>query len=227
MTSHSALLDENEIEPKEMERLIVLNKHEEEARSKGFKVIAGIDEAGRGPLAGPVVAAACIIPKGVYLPKINDSKQLTAAVRERLFNIITKNKKIIFGIGIVDSTEIDRINILQATIQAMLMAIEQLDVEPDCLLVDGMALPSSSIPSVKIVQGDALSQSIAAASVLAKVTRDRLMNEFHEKWPHYGFDKNKGYGTSKHLEALDIHGACEIHRFSFEPIKSKNQAIIS
>ena len=138
--------------------------------------------------------------------------------REELFHAIESDKRIIFGIGIVDPEEIDRINIYQASIMAMLKAVEALSTVPDMLLVDGMLLPHPAIPSQKIVKGDSLSQSIAAASVIAKVKRDQIMDEFHLKWPHYGFNHHKGYGTEKHLQALKEFGPCEIHRRSFEPV---------
>jgi ribonuclease HII len=207
------------IETDEMQRITQLNLYEEQARASGFQAIAGVDEAGRGPLAGPVVAAACLIPSGIYIPQVNDSKKLTPKLRKRLFDQITSDSRICYGIGFIDSAEIDRINIYQATIQAMLLAISKLTESPDYLLVDGLKLPHPSIPSLKIVKGDTLSQSIAAASILAKVTRDQMMLEYHAQWPHYGFDQHKGYCTSKHLEALKKHGPCEIHRRSFEPCK--------
>lgn len=207
------------IDSEEMQRLLALVTFEEAARQKGYTLIAGLDEAGRGPLAGPVVAAACIIPKDIFIPKINDSKQIPPKVRQQLFEILTKDERIIYGIGIIDSKEIDKINIYQATIQAMLLAISQLSVVPDCLLVDGLKLPHPTIPCEKIIKGDSLSQSIAAASILAKVTRDSLMVEYHERWPHYGFNQHKGYSTAQHFEALEKYGPCEIHRRSFEPVK--------
>lgn len=203
----------------EQARLKALLKYEMAARREGFKVIAGIDEAGRGPLAGPVVAAACIIPKGISLPGVNDSKQLSVVARERLFATITSHPDIIYGVGLVDAGEIDRINIYQATIKAMIAAVEQLSLVPDYLLVDGMQLPYG-IPSLKIVKGDALSQSIAAASIIAKVKRDDLMQEYHARWPQYAFDRHKGYGTELHMEAIALHGPCPIHRLSFAPFSS-------
>ena len=216
----SFISSENDIDPIEIERLLIMNKYEEDARAKGFKYIAGIDEAGRGPLAGPVLAAACIIPQGVYLPKVNDSKLITPKVRQELFEYITQDKRIFYGIGLVEVDVIDCINIYQATIKAMLMAIAELKKQPDYLLVDGLNLSHSHIPSLKIIKGDQLSQSIAAASILAKVTRDRLMVEYHKKWSAYGFDQHKGYATEQHLHALKQHGPCELHRKTFEPIKT-------
>lgn len=209
------------IEEPEWQRLLILNRYEEGSRAKGHKIIAGIDEAGRGPLAGPVVAAVCVIPSHVYIPKVDDSKKLAPKLRRQLFYQITSDSRIAYSLGIISSTDIDRINIYQATIQAMLMAISQLNPQPDCLLVDGMRLSHPHIPCERIVKGDALSQSIAAASIIAKETRDDIMRQYHERWPHYGFDRHKGYATAQHLEALERHGPCEIHRFSFEPIKTE------
>lgn len=199
----------------ELKRLKKLMSFERKACKEGFKLIGGVDEAGRGPLAGPVVAAVCILPKNALIPQIDDSKKLTADIRSRLFNRLTSDSKIRYGIGIIEPEIIDQINIYQATIKAMLMAIEQLEEQPDCLLVDGLQLPHLSIPVTKIIKGDQLSQSIAAASIIAKVTRDRLMHEYHEIWPHYGFNRHKGYGTEFHRNALKEHGPCPIHRRSF------------
>lgn len=204
----------------EITRLKKLLKYERKAQKEGFKVIAGVDEAGRGPLAGPVVAAACILPKNFMLPGINDSKQLTPEKRDTLYQALTTHPDVIYGVGVIDHARIDTINILKATIEAMLHAIAQLSRVPDILLVDGMALPQSQIPSWKLISGDALSLSIGAASIIAKVTRDRLMEEYHKEWPHYGFAQHKGYGTSNHLSAIEQHGPCPIHRRSFEPIKT-------
>lgn len=201
-------------------RLQQMLRFEEEAYLEGYRSIAGIDEAGRGPLAGPVVAAACILPRGLLINGVNDSKQLTPAIREQLFERLTTDPSIVYGIGIIDSDQIDSLNIYQATIHAMWQAVNQLDPPPDCLLVDGMALSHKSLPCRKIIKGDQLSLSVAAASIIAKVTRDRLMREFHEKWPQYGFNRHKGYGVPNHLDALKQYGPCPIHRYSFEPVKS-------
>jgi ribonuclease HII len=208
------------MEIEELNRLKNLTMFEKDARKKGFKLVAGIDEVGRGPLAGPVVADACILPKGLFIEGVDDSKKLTPEKRESIFQELTNNKKIIFGIGIISPEEIDQINILQATIAAMLLAVANLALSPDYLLVDGLALPHPTIPCLKIIKGDTLSQSIAAASIIAKVTRDRMMIDYHEQWPEYGFDSHKGYGTQKHVDAIYQHGPCSIHRNSFEPIKS-------
>lgn len=209
----------------ESRRLQELVIHENAARRQGYQNIAGIDEAGRGPLAGPVVAAACIIPCDVFFPGVNDSKQLTPEERSDLFEIISKDERVHYGIGIVSHLEIDRINIYQASIVAMLEAVKKLSFMPDFLLVDGMPLPHPNIPCQKIIGGDALSQSIAAASILAKVTRDRIMVEYHQQWPQYGFDQHKGYFTPQHIEALAKHGPCPIHRMSYEPLKSGNAKV--
>jgi ribonuclease HII len=209
----------------EQERLFELTRYEQEVRSQGFQTIAGIDEAGRGPLAGPVVAAACIIPDGLYFRYINDSKQLPAELREVLFADIVSHADVRYGVGVVCQKEIDRVNIYQATIIAMQKAVAALSVIPDYLLVDGLKLPHETIPCMKIIQGDALSQSIAAASIIAKVTRDRLMVEYDDEWPQYGFKKHKGYSTPQHLEALKAHGPCPLHRNSFEPVKALKEAV--
>jgi ribonuclease HII len=207
-------LSQKLIHPDERKRLQRLTLFEEEARCEGFCHIAGVDEAGRGPLAGPVVAASCIIPQNLYFPGIDDSKKLTPKKRAELFKDLTFHPDVIYGVATVSHEEIDRINILQATIVAMLQAVAQLSITPDLLLVDGMKLPSP-IPSKKIVKGDSLSQSIAAASIIAKETRDRLMEEYDRLWPEYGFKDHKGYGTERHREAIKKYGPCKIHRMSF------------
>lgn len=216
----SQLTTNLDLDEVEQQRLKKLCHYEDEARLQGFQFIAGVDEAGRGPLAGPVVAAACILPAGLYIPKIDDSKQLIPKVRQQLFQRLTTDSSIIYGIGVVDVQKIDQINIYQATIQAMLMAIEKLQVQPDCLLVDGLQLPHPFLPCQKIIKGDALSQSIAAASIIAKETRDAIMREYHKEWPLYGFEQHKGYGTPQHLAAIEKYGICEIHRRSFSPCRS-------
>lgn len=213
------------ISSEERARLKAFVSYERIARSQGYKRIAGIDEAGRGPLAGPVVAAACIIPEGVFFPGINDSKKLTHRQREQLFAALTGHPKVVYALGVIDAADIDRVNIYQATMLAMLQAVEQLNEVPDYLLVDGMQLVHPSISSQKIIGGDAKSQSIAAASVLAKVTRDRMAQEWEAKWPQYGFAKHKGYGTPQHLSAIAEHGPCPTHRLTFAPFASKSKAI--
>ena len=196
---------------------------EEEARKKGYHKIAGVDEVGRGPLAGPVVAAACLLPPAISLEGLDDSKKLTPADREALFEQLTTHPEVIYGIGMVDSQQIDTINILQATLQAMLLSVQELSQKPDYLLIDGIHAPKTNIPSKTLVKGDSRSYSIAAASVIAKVTRDRLMLEYHALYPQYGFDSHKGYGTHKHLLALEAEGPCPIHRLSFAPLKPSDQ----
>lgn len=201
-------------------RLKLLKKFEEDALQKGYFRIAGVDEAGRGPLAGPVVAAACLIPVDLYISDINDSKKLSVKDRKSLFDLLTTHPDVEYGVGIVSCEEIDQINILQASIRAMIQAVNQLTSPPDYLLVDGLQLPHQSIPSQKIIRGDALSFAIAAASIIAKETRDEIMKTYHEQWPSYGFDSHKGYGTRAHMEAIMRNGPCPIHRKTFEPIKS-------
>ncbi|MFA5235909.1 MAG: ribonuclease HII [Bacilli bacterium] len=185
-----------------------------------FDLIAGIDEAGCGPWAGPVVAAAVILPKGYQNEEINDSKQLTAACRERLFAQIQKDALAI-GVGVVEAIEIDRTNILMATKAAMTIAIGQLQVKPDFLLIDAVKLVEVTIPQEAVIHGDALALPIAAASIVAKVHRDHLMVALHERHPEYRFDLHKGYGTALHQERLARFGPLAgIHRFSYKPIKN-------
>ncbi len=199
---------------KEVVEVIDWHKYENEARAKGFTMICGVDEAGRGPLAGPVCAAAVILPEGLMIDGLNDSKKLTEKKRDALYDII-KEKAIAYSIAMADEKEIDEINILQATFLAMRRAVEGLDVAPDFVLVDGNRDPKLGIPTCTVVKGDALSSSIAAASVLAKVTRDRFMSEISEKYPEYQFPKHKGYGTKLHYEMLEKYGISPIHRRSF------------
>jgi ribonuclease HII len=188
--------------------------------------VAGVDEAGRGPLAGPVIAAAAILPPRWgesdlphELEGLNDSKQLTGTQRERFFAFLISCGEVEFSIAQIDAAQIDEINILQATHRAMNDALAKLKLPPQHALVDGRTVKTMRVPQTAIVKGDARSYSIAAASVLAKVMRDRLMLEFHTQFPEYGFAKHKGYGTAKHLAAIAEHGACPIHRKSFAPIK--------
>lgn len=179
-----------------------------------YSYICGIDEAGRGPLAGPVVAGAVILPKDCRILYINDSKKLSEKRRNELFDII-KEEAVTYGIGIIDAARIDEINILQATYEAMRSAINNLNPSPDILLNDAVTIPKVDIKQVPIIKGDAKSISIAAASVLAKVTRDRIMEEYDKKYPEYGFAKHKGYGTKQHIQALEQFGASHIHRRTF------------
>lgn len=205
---------------KEQRRLNKLVLYEQEARSQGFLTIAGIDEAGRGPLAGPVHAAACIIPEGVFFRGIDDSKKLTAEERSSLYESITTHPDVSFSVDFIPNEEIDRLNIFQATMLAMLKTLAGLQKTPDYLLVDGLQLPHATIPCKKIIKGDSLSQSIAAASIIAKVTRDRVMVEYDKQWPQYGFGQHKGYATVQHIEAIKAHGPCPIHRMTYEPLSS-------
>ena len=182
--------------------------------AEGYKAICGVDEAGRGPLAGPVCAAAVILPKGLELPGLNDSKKLTDKKRRELFPII-KEQAIAYGIGFASHEEIDQINILQATYLAMERAIAQLEAKADFALIDGNRAKDFGLPVRTVIKGDSLSASIAAASILAKVSRDDMMLELAEQYPEYGFDIHKGYGTKAHYEALRLHGHSPIHRMSF------------
>ena len=187
---------------------------EQECFDRGFQVICGVDEAGRGPLAGPVCAAAVILPANLEIPGLNDSKKLTDKRRRELFPII-KEQAIAYGIGLASHEEIDEINILQATYLAMERAIAQLSVKPDMALIDGNRAKDFGIPVRTVVKGDSLSASIAAASILAKVTRDDLMLEAAKAYPQYQFDVHKGYGTKAHYAALTEHGPSPIHRMTF------------
>ena len=182
--------------------------------SQGFELICGVDEAGRGPLAGPVCAAAVILPRNAEIPGLNDSKKLSDKKRRELFPLI-KDLALAYSIVMVDEKTIDEINILQATFRAMEQAVEQLEKTPDYILVDGNKLPQLTIPAKAVVHGDSLSASIAAASVLAKVTRDDFMLEQAKTYPEYGFDIHKGYGTKAHTAAILEHGPCPIHRTTF------------
>lgn len=210
----------NDISAQEYRRLNQMMVWEKKAQALGFQTVAGVDEAGRGPLAGPVVAAACVLPPGMFIQGINDSKQLSPRERHQIFHSLLSLPEMDYGIGIIDGPIIDQINILQASFQAMIAAIQRLSQKPDFLLVDGRMLPVIQIPGEAIVSGDSLSQSIAAASIIAKETRDQIMRIFHERWPQYGFDSHKGYATGEHLQAIQKYGPCPIHRMSFEPFKS-------
>lgn len=201
-------------------------KFERELLAAGVSRVAGVDEAGRGPLAGPVVAAAVVFPvewiSGKLPPPLrglNDSKQLTEAEREDYFEFLIRQPNLSFGIAAVDHETIDRIDILRATYRAMQEAVAQLRPAPDHLLIDGNHVPVFREPQTSLVKGDSRSYSIAAASVLAKVTRDRLMLDYDRQFPTYGFAEHKGYGTARHLAAIATHGPCAIHRRSFAPIR--------
>ncbi len=198
---------------KELLRLEEMKKYEKEYASLGY--LCGIDEVGRGPLAGPVYAAAVILPPDSNILYINDSKKLSEKKREELYDIIM-DEAIAVGIGCNSPKRIDEINILQATYEAMTMAVNSLKVKPNALLIDAVHIPQlEEYKQISIIKGDAKSMSIAAASIIAKVTRDRLMNEYAEKYPEYGFDSNKGYGSADHIQALKKYGPCELHRRSF------------
>jgi len=194
---------------------------EERIFSQGFHAIGGIDEAGRGPLAGPVVAACCILPKSASFNKLNDSKKLSPKQRENLFLELNNTQGVLYAIGVASAKEIDEINILQATFLAMQRAVDAMEILPDYLIIDGNKAPDFSIPNETIIGGDGRVPSIAAASIIAKVTRDKMLCEMDEKWPEYGFKKHKGYGTKVHLEAIEKWGACQEHRMSFAPISKK------
>ena len=208
---------------KELERLTNLKKEEKEFYKKGIKLIAGIDEAGRGPLAGPVVVACCIMPENSMIEGINDSKKISEKKRENLYEIIA-NEAISYGIGIINQTEIDEINILQATKKGLTMAIKEAEEKlakkdlqkPEVILVDALTkIDTDGIPYKSIIHGDAISYSIACASIIAKVTRDRIMRKWDEVYPQYGFEAHKGYGTAKHINALKEYGPCPLHRKTF------------
>ena len=187
---------------------------EDEYKAAGFQTICGVDEAGRGPLAGPVCAAAVILPPHLQIPGLNDSKKLSDKRRRELFPEICK-QALAYGIAFATEGEIDEINILQATFLAMERALSQLKVRPDLVLIDGNRQKDFGLPVRTVVHGDSLSANIAAASILAKVTRDNLMLEMAERYPQYGFDIHKGYGTKAHYEALRTYGPCPIHRKTF------------
>ncbi len=206
-------------EQNEKKHLAALYEYEEKYKKSGFCAIAGTDEAGRGPLAGPVIAAAVILPFGCELLGLNDSKKLSAKKRDALFDEI-KAKAISIGAYSVSAATIDKINIYEAAKLAMYKALDALGKKADFVLTDAMPLEHLGIGYEAIIKGDAKSASIAAASIIAKVTRDRLMEEYDKKYPQYGFASHKGYGTAAHIEALKKYGPCPIHRRTFEPIKS-------
>ncbi len=185
-----------------------------ERKYSGYKLIAGIDEAGRGPLAGPVAAGAVILPKDCEILYLNDSKKLSAARREQLYNEI-KEKAVAYGVGIISPERIDEINILQATYEAMRAAIKDMDCEPDMILADAVTIPRIPYKQVGIIKGDAISVSIAAASIIAKVTRDRIMADIDQIYPEYGFASHKGYGSKAHIEAIKKYGPSPVHRMTF------------
>lgn len=200
---------------KEETRLIELKKMDKEFYDKGIKYIAGIDEAGRGPLAGPVVVASVILPQDSMIEGINDSKKISEAKREKLYEIITK-EAISYGVGIIYQDEIDQINILQATKKGLTESIKQMSIKPNIIMVDALSgIDTLGIPYKSIIKGDAKCYSIAAASIIAKVTRDRIMREWDKIYSEYGFGSHKGYGTAKHIAAIKEFGPCPIHRRTF------------
>ena len=212
---------------KEIERLTKLKQVEKELyEQKGLKAIAGIDEAGRGPLAGPVVVACCLMPKDSMIEGVNDSKKIAEKKRENLYELITQ-EAISYGVGIIGQREIDEINILQATKKGLTEAIKDMEsklaqkpeigiIKPDAILVDALTkIDTDGIPYKSIIHGDAISYSISCASIIAKVTRDRMMRQWDEVYPQYGFAKHKGYGTATHIQAIKEYGLCPLHRLSF------------
>ncbi len=200
---------------KEEKRLLQLKKIDKEFYDMDMKYVCGIDEAGRGPLAGPVVVASVIMPEDSMIEGVNDSKKISESKREKLYDIILQ-ESICFGVGIVYQEEIDDINILQATKKGVTEAIKSMEIKPDVILVDALTgIDTLKIPYKSIIKGDATSYSIAAASIIAKVTRDRIMREWDKVYPEYGFAEHKGYGTAKHIQAIKKLGMCPIHRRSF------------
>jgi ribonuclease HII len=191
-------------------------KHERALWQQGIEPVAGIDEAGRGPLAGPVVVAAAVLTKSFRLPELDDSKKLTHALREKLYHRLSET--VIWSVAVLHQDEVDRLNILRATHEGMRRAATTLSVTALHVLIDGLPVPNFPLPQTALVKGDSLSKSIAAASVIAKVTRDRIMEEMDDLYPHYGFRQHKGYATKEHLDKLRQHGPCPIHRQSFEPV---------
>lgn len=203
-----------EASEREIKRIEGISIYEQTAFQKGYELVAGMDEVGRGPLAGPVVAAVVILPKNCKIFGIDDSKKLSEKKRIAL-NKEIRQKAVAFGVGVVDAKRIDEINILQATYEAMREALNQMNVTPDYLLVDAVRVPQVSIPQQPIIHGDAMSISIGAASILAKVYRDEMMQQYHEQYPDYDFHKNKGYGSSAHIASIQMKGICSIHRETF------------
>lgn len=212
---------------KELERLTLLKKVEEELYEQNSLItVAGIDEAGRGPLAGPVVVACCMMPRNSMIEGVNDSKKIAEKKREKLYDLITQ-EAISYGVGIIGQNEIDEINILQATKKGLTMAIKDMEeklkenpelgiTKPDAILVDALTkIDTDGIPYKSIIHGDAISYSISCASIIAKVTRDRIMRQWDEVYPQYGFEKHKGYGTAAHIQAIKEYGLCPLHRRSF------------
>lgn len=218
---------------KELARLRSMYRFESNQYRRGFEIVAGLDEAGRGPLAGPVVSAVAILPRlsndsdFEELEGLNDSKKLSSKKREFFYKRFIENPNVYIGIGIVNEGMIDKFNILRATQMSMRKALANLSISPQFLLVDGMTIPGMEIPQQKIIDGDNFSLSIAAASIIAKVTRDNIMCQYHEIYPQYAFNRHKGYGTKEHFRRLREYGPCRIHRRSFNPISLMEEIGIS
>ena len=203
------------LKEKEEQRLISLKQYESELRNKGYKYICGIDEAGRGPLAGPVVVASVIMPENSMIEGVNDSKKVSEKKREKLYDLILE-KAISYGVGIIGQDEIDEINILNATKKGLTTSLKELTQKPDLIIVDALThIDTLGIPYESIIKGDAKCYSISAASIIAKVTRDRIMREWDKIYPQYGFAQHKGYGTSAHINAIKEYGPCPLHRKTF------------
>jgi ribonuclease HII len=213
-------LRDKQVALEEEKRIQQLLCEEKKLWAQGFGLLAGLDEAGRGPLAGPVVAAACILPPKFFLPGLNDSKKLSESKREKLYGQICA-QALDYSLGSAEPAEIDALNILEATRLAMKRALQGLRQQPHYLLLDALDLPFCVLPQLSLIGGDGLSASIAAASILAKVTRDHIMKELHSVYPEYGFSSNKGYGTADHMRALDRLGPCPLHRRSFAPVYTR------
>jgi ribonuclease HII len=194
---------------------------EKEVRARGFRLVAGLDEAGRGPLAGPVVAAAVILPTRARLSGVDDSKKLSPKQREEAFDLL-QEKALAIGVGIVEAGEIDQLNIHQASLKAMERAVAELPVVPHFLFIDGLHTLTLPLSQKALVKGDQRCLSIAAASIVAKVTRDRIMADYHREYPEYNFIRHKGYGTKEHLQAIERYGACPLHRRSFRPLYQRS-----
>ena len=210
------------VEEEDRVRVSNLYQYEDDARSQGYKLIAGVDEVGRGSLVGPVLVAAVILPPDFYFAKLNDSKKISARVREKLCEEI-KSSAVAYSCAEVSKDEVDDLNVYQATILGMRRAVAALTPQPDFVLTDAMKVDFDGIENLAIIRGDTLSASIAAASIVAKVTRDKLADEWSKIFPQYGFEKNRGYGTKFHREAIKNLGPTEIHRRSFNPVKSMLQ----
>lgn len=216
LTAHYKRLEKERLE---RERFFKMLSYERKYYEQGAQYIAGIDEAGRGPLAGPLVIAAVILPQEVFISGLNDSKQLSAVKRELLYDEVLK-KALAVSVNVVSVANVDQLNIYQATKQGMTEVLEHLTIQPQVALVDAMPISSNDIKTVSLIHGDALSASIAAASIIAKVTRDRMMMELSEEYPQYGFAGNKGYGSKEHMQAIAEFGVTKWHRRSYEPVKS-------